>query len=400
MKNFKRIAALGLSTVMAFSMIGCGSDKKDKSESTEKTEAKSVSTIYDAFDLIGNFNKGSYDVNVDATFNMDGANGTVSTKSSGKINGKNMALGASEVKVDFADESFEAKTDDSIIIADGRAYIDLDGIVKSVADVDSEFGSYGLLLPSESEFKFDTSNCKELANSLIKALLEGAEVTGENGEFTAEVKDAEGYKKSAKALLDWVDANQDKVFDLVKDAVKSADVKGYVNRLIDDIDDDLVAAAEVLGMGQLVNSNTIDQIKETVNTSLDSFNADELLKDFNIKDSVEEIKAEFDKITDEEWNKAFENFEKSGVKISVKVGDDSYKVAVSADVKDKSGEGFTLTFDYSFKSEDVTIEKPANAHSLKEIAEYAKDHMDLLNKIVSKAEEAGEGLLNVGDLAF
>ena len=66
----KKLTAVALSAMLAFGMIGCGKDggSSDKDKSSKKdgaVDTSKVESIYDAYDLMASYTKGSFSISAD-----------------------------------------------------------------------------------------------------------------------------------------------------------------------------------------------------------------------------------------------------------------------------------------------------------------------------------------------
>jgi len=388
MIKFKKVTAIVLSAVMAVSMIGCGKDDEDEGKKKTKSgvEAKSIETIGDAYDAITSYTTGTFTVEAKVSADLEDESYKMTFSSDGKVDGDDKALDTFKMGVDGPGLKTDLEFKDLMVVTDGRAYINLDSIIKPLSDVDTEFGSYGLLLP-EIDGKQDYVNkVMKLSRGAFDALLEGAEVEGEKGEFTATIKDPEDYKKAAAAILKWADDNKSDIESLLKDSTKLIDAKDYLNKLIDDIDDDLISAADVFGMGDNINEETINQIKEEANNSFEE--ATEELDDIDTSelfDGLADAREELEGMSDEEWTQAFEMFDKSEIVLGLKADSDAYTMTVDGEFSDDEHKiEFELT--YKFTAEDVSIKVPSKTSTLTDIAKYASENQDVLMEVAQGFE--------------
>ncbi len=385
MFKFKKFTAIVVSAVLAFGMIGCGKDggSSDSDKESKKkdgaVDTSKVESIYDAYDLMANYTKGSFSISADVSGVNSEQNAKITFSGSGKTDGKNGSIDKLSVDVNADETKMSIELKDFFTVADGRAYINLDAIVKEFADTDSAFGSYGLLLP-DMDVNAMKDKYLKLGKGAFEAFLSGAEVSGKDGDFTAAFKDAEGYKKSITALFDWMDKNKDEIEKLAKESASSVDVKDYLNKLVDDIDDDLIAAAEEIGYGQMVNAETIEQIKKNIEEQYADIDIDEQL-DVNLFENFDEAKKKIDEMSDEDWAKLFEGIDKSDFALKLKIDDDSFEISVNGEFANNEGTSVKADITCKFTVEDVSIKAPSNASKLVDIAKYVKENPDVLTKI-------------------
>ena len=379
-KHFKRATAFVLAGAMTFTMIGCGSSKDKKSDKAKKVDISKVASMGEAVELIGDYTKGNYDFELKLNSETPDGGGKIDLTGNGQLDGTNFSVDGIKFEVKNDDESMKLEFSDLLTIVDGRAYINLDSIIKEFSDVDSEFGAYGLLLPNTEKSEKFKKEFFSMCQGAVDAFIEGAEVNGnKDASFTAVIDDAEAYKKSFDSLADWIDENQDTIISVLESGTKVVEPKKYVNDLVDDIDDDLIAAAEVLGYGQFINEDMIKKLKENVDKELDEVNVEDadfsdMFKDFD----KEEIKSK----TVDEWQKVLENFDKKDIEVSVKMEEDKYEVSFSAEFE---GEGSKVEAEgrFTLNLDSVSIKAPKNKSSLKEIAEYAKENPQVLQDVMT-----------------
>jgi len=399
MFKFKRVTAVALSAIMTFSMIGCGKDEESDSKKKKSgVDSKSIETISDAYDALASYKNGSFELESKISADIDGEKGAMNISANGKTDGENSSLDNYTMNIDFGGQNIEIGFDDLCTYADGRAYINLDSIIKTISDVDTEFGSYGLLMPEFNNLEDYKGKIMDFSGGLFDALLEGAEVEGEKGEFTATIKDAKEYKKSAEAILKYVEDSKSEVEDIAKDTTKLIDLKDYANKLIDDVDDDVVSAAEVFGLEGQVNKDTMDQVKESLADALDEYDPEELVGEIDFDElfeSLADARKEFEEISDEDFAKGFEELDKAEIVLNIKVDSDAYVLSLDAEI---SGSGNTVELEATFKFnvEDVKVKAPSKTSTLTDIANYAKDNQDVLQEVVAGVQKWAEQFKDFG----
>ena len=377
--KFKRATAIVMAGTLAFSMIGCGSSK-DKSSKKKKVDVSKVSSMGEAVEKIGDYTKGNYEYSFKLNSESSDGGGTLEFSGDGKLDGKNFTVDTISFKAKTDDANQKIEFSDLLTLVDGRAYINLDSIIKEFSDVDTEFGAYGLLLPDTEKSDKFKKDFFSLCQGAVDAFIEGAEVKGnKDASFTAVIDDSEGYKKAFDSLFDWIDDNQDNISSTLQSLTDVVDVKDYVKKLFDDIDEDLIDAAEVLGFDQYVNETVIEGAKSKIDESLEEIDFEE--PDFSdLFKGFDKAKADIQSKTVEDWDKMLMGMDKKDIEVSVTMEEEKYEVSFSAEFE---GDGAKITAEgkFTLNLDDVSIKAPKNKSSLKEIAEYAKENPQVLQDV-------------------
>ena len=390
--QIKRATAFVVAGAMAFTMIGCGSSKDKKSDKAKKVDISKVASMGEAVEKIGDYTKGNYDFEMKLNTESSDGGGKIAIGGNGQLDGSNFSVDGVNFEVKSNDETMKLEFSDLLTVADGRAYINLDSFVKEFSGVDTEFGAYGLLLPDTEKSDKFKKDFFSMCQGAVDAFIEGAEVKGsKDASFTAVIDDAEGYKKSFDSLADWIDENQDTIISVLESGTKVVEPKKYIKDLFEDIDEDLVDAAEVLGFDRYLNEDTINKVKENIDKELDELDVEEA--DFS--DMFEGFdKEKIKKQTVEQWNKNLEGLDKKDIEISVKMEEDKYEVSFSAEFE---GQGTKIEAEgrFTLKLDSVSIKAPKNKSSLKEIAEYAKENPQVLKDVTAGMKKYAENTKGV-----
>ena len=390
--QIKRATAFVVAGAMAFTMIGCGSSKDKKSDKAKKVDISKVASMGEAVEKIGDYTKGNYDFEMKLNTESSDGGGKIAIAGNGQLDGSNFSVDGVNFEVKSNDETMKLEFSDLLTVADGRAYINLDSFVKEFSGVDTEFGAYGLLLPDTEKSDKFKKDFFSMCQGAVDAFIEGAEVKGsKDASFTAVIDDAEGYKKSFDSLADWIDENQDTIISVLESGTKVVEPKKYIKDLFEDIDEDLVDAAEVLGLDKYLNEDTINKVKENIDKELDELDVEEA--DFS--DMFEGFdKEKIKKQTVEQWNKNLEGLDKKDIEISVKMEEDKYEVSFSAEFE---GQGTKIEAEgrFTLKLDSVSIKAPKNKSSLKEIAEYAKENPQVLKDVTAGMKKYAENTKGV-----
>ena len=374
--KLKRITALALSAIMAFSICGCG---KEKANESKKVDTEKLATINDAIDVFDYYKKGEFTFSFDVGYTKGSEEASVSLSSVGdRVGGE--YRGGLYVDYNLSGRKLTLNMVNAFTKKGDRLYFDFDRFFEAISDADTELGSYGFLAPEVDSKKQEEYNkeLKEVLNGLVGALLEGAEVSGSNGEFTAKIQDGEGYKKAVTAILKYIDENREKIDKLFTDSQQLVDLKSYTEKAIDDMKGDLVDAAEVLGIG--LTKDGVENFKKNMLDSIDSAEKNGTEK---MWESFDSFKQSVDELSDDEWKSTFTNMDNTVIEISVAAKEDSYDIHAKADVT-ADGASAHFDFKYSFANKDVKIEKPSNVKSLKEMAEYLNENQSLLQSAMIK----------------
>ena len=376
--KMKKLVALTLSATMLLSMTACGSEKDSKKKAG--VDASKVESIYDALKLADDYTTGNYTTEIDMTIEEAGQEVGINATVSGKKDGANGTADAG-ITVNFDGTKISFDFDDIFTVADGRLYIDADNAIESVTgNDDTEFGSYGLLLPEVDEDKQEEirTDVMELYIDMLEASLEGVDVEEDDGTFTVKVEEVDEFKSVVDNFVNYLDENKEDVADtmngMLNGIAENVDYEQYINDLFDDISEDLISAVGVLG-GEL----TEDNLEEVKQEAIDSINV--TVDEFDVSE-IETLVSEYADLNEDEFEAGFEELDKHSFELEVTATEDKYVISGSFDIE---GNGTVIkgTISYTFEVDDVNVEAPDNAKTLTEMAEWGKENTDILDEVVA-----------------
>ena len=373
--KMKKITAVLLSAVMAFSAFGCG---KDKNES-KKVDADKLETIGEALVTFDSYRKGNFSLSCSLDVVKNGKEESLFVSGGGDRVGDDYRTGAL-IQVNQNGQNMKLNLMNSVVITDGKAYLNFDRLFEALANVNgTTMGSYAMALPESDKSKKEAfmSKLNATLEELINAVLADAKVEGEKGSFTAIIDNAQSYKKFELALYDYLDKNWDTCVDLYKEVNNLYEAKAYVNKLFDGMEKDLIDAANVLGFNMTEGDykNFKNEVLEKADT-VEEPDYEALREDFDCK------KKSYEELSDEDWEEIFEIYKDNPPKLTVKANEESYDMQLVLGFS-LDGDSVKMDFSYSFKNDKETkIEKPSNVKSLKEMAEYLNENSDFVRKLI------------------
>ena len=383
--KLKRVTALALAAVMVFSAFGCGSEKKKTTKAT-KVDVASATSLENAVVLLPDYTTGEFTMTADIRVVKDGQKEDMFLSTTGERAGDDLRTGA-YLKLSAKGQNVDMNMLNVVTVTGGKAYINVDSILTSIGASDTKAGYYAIPAPEidSSKRKDYEKDLAEVSKLFLTAMLEGAEVTGKEGDFTAKINDADGYIKSLKAMVKCATENKEKIEELVQKSGDLIDYEKYIDKLIDSVGDDLVDASSELGM-----KITKDQVNQIKKSAKEAFNQKDSASSLgSISDSIDELKNVVENMSEEDMKKSFESFKDAAVTITVKAEEKSYNVNAVFNIAAKDGSSVSMDVTYKFESKDVKISKPGNTKSLSEIAKYLKDNPTIFGSLMSQAYSLG-----------
>ena len=375
--KLKRITAIAMSAIMAFSAFGCGSEKK-KSTKASKVDVASATSLENTVVLLPDYKTGEFNLTADIRLTKDGQNQDMFVSCTGERAGDDVRTGA-YLKMASKGKNIEMNMLNVLSMTGGKAYINVDSLLSAIGAKDTKAGYYAIPAPefdSKKREQFEKDS-EELAKLFLNAILEGAEVSGKDGDFTAKITTAEGYIKSINALVKCASENKDKISELVEKSGDMIDYEKYMDKLIDSVGNDLVDASDVLGMK--IEKRQIEAARKSVKEALGN---KESGSKFDVGEIIDQFKNAVENTSEEDMKKAFESFKDVAVSITVKAEEKNYNVKAIFNIAANDGSSVSMDLAYKFDSKDVKISKPGNTKSLKEIAQYLKDNPMIFSGIV------------------
>lgn len=375
MVKFKRLLAVLLAMMLIVSMTACSKD--DDKKTSGKSEEKKDLTLSEAL-AEAEYTKGSYTMDMSMVMDESGEETSMSLKTNGDIDGTNQTMGMSmELKDSVTDMSFDFG--EFMAVADGKMYLDIDTLVSSLWDVETEFGAYGIPMP-EAEVSEELQNkATEIMTGLVEAATKDVEVEAKDGVYTVEVTDAEGFLTVLKNVVAYIDENKDDIEGLVKDSSGTFDVKEYLNTLVDYVSEDLIDAAELLGME--LSEDDIDMVKEAI-------------EDMEIAETEVNLFEGWDEVVEEIENTEAEDFEGEEISLTIEVTvtDDKLAYEISLAASDDETE-VEIALSYEFiVDEDMSVKAPENATTLTAMVEYIMDNQDVLLELADAVNAWAEDM--------
>ncbi len=383
--KLKRVTALALTAVMAFSAFGCGSEKKKTTKAT-KVDVASATSLENAVVLLPDYTTGEFTMTADIRVVKDGEKEDMFLSTTGERAGDDLRTGA-YLKLGAKGQNIDMNMLNVVTVTGGKAYINVDSILTSIGASDTKAGYYAIPAPEidSSKRKDYEKDLAEVSKLFLTAMLEGAEVSGKEGDFTAKINDADGYIKSLKAMVKCATENKEKIEELVQKSGDLIDYEKYIDKLIDSVGDDLVDASSELGM-----KITKDQVNQIKKSAKEAFNQKDSASSLgSISDSIDELKNVVENMSEEDMKKSYESFKDAAVTITVKAEEKSYNVNAVFNIAAKDGSSVSMDVTYKFESKDVKISKPGNTKSLSEIAKYLKDNPTIFGSLMSQAYSLG-----------
>ncbi|MBO4627363.1 MAG: hypothetical protein J5645_05270 [Lachnospiraceae bacterium] len=362
-------------------LAGCGDKDDDKKKKNKASITKG--DMFDMLEAMGNTTSGEIKMN----FNADGAddNGTVKGSINLKTDAENNACSFSvNADVNIAGKKVNLSLTDAIVMADGNLYVNLPEIAKAIGGIEpslkdmvdtSKLGWFKLPLPDDMP-KVDTAFQKKLVGTfvgLFENMTKSAEMTGEDGDYTAKFASKDAYVQAITAISGFV---KNDLKGLMNDSLTKAtsiniDLNKYVEKIISEYKNDLLEVGKDYGLDESMLNAYIDQIKaQDLNKMLDEAKAQgkemsgEMLTDEQIGELVKQIDATAEKLKNSDEEIPVD------CKARVYTTDDSYKAEIEA-VGKKDGSG-KITISMEVIPGAPSIKAPSSdAMSLKSIADIA-----------------------------
>ena len=389
--KLKRFVALSLSATMLLSMTACGSEKKSKKDGAVDTS--SVETIGDALALAGDYKTGNSSIVLDFNVEAEGEEVGIKAEVSGPIDGQDFASDVN-LSVDYQGATIEFAIEDAITAVDGRLYVDVDKFVEVITGNDeTEFGSYGLLLPEIDDDALEdvTSEYQDISVGLIEAAVEDLDVEEKDGTFTVTIEDAADYKAVCDGVISYLDENRDDITDALNNAnsiyTEAIDLEAYVNDLFDDVSSDVVSAAEVLGAE--ISEDDIAEVKEEALASISEYEGMlEEVEEVDYFEGFDSVVEEYESVTEDDFATILdETFDEHKITLSVTATEEKYEVSCGINF---SGDGVVIdgTITSTLEVDDVKIEAPDNASTLTDMVTWATENPEVLESLMSDLQSS------------
>ncbi len=425
MKRIKKYVALLLVFAMVASLAGCGSSKESSNSSKNSkkgnkimsVDVSAVKTLEDAVKKVSDYSEGEYELKIKLSV---GDYGDFDFDLTGKLKGNEFTVDSIEDSInisieklmeDFGDKIKKPEeslklTCDSIklkssfgnvcTLADGKLYFDIDEIVGTILKMDTDFGSYGILVPVPDADKVTKlrNNGFKLIAGVVGALGEEADVDKDDTEFTIRFESAEDMKKAFRAAIVYIQENSEEFVDYASTFNDLVDFEDYAERLTEDIQDDIEDVAEYAG--QKVPDNFSAEVEDRIKDNAGDINSEmEDVEDMqgDLDYALAEMLKEFDEMPDSEWAQAFDAYKQVDPEITFKTNSDEFAMGIKID---NSYEGIDISADieFSFVPQQVSISAPKKVSSMEDILdEFDNIKDDLQEKyddIADKFKECQE----------
>lgn len=263
-----------------------------------------------------------------------------------------------------------------------RAFINIDGIFKLAGiETKEEVGSFGLLLPGYDNKTVSDYNSKLawLYDGAIEALLSGAEITGDNGNFKAEFKETQDYVKSTEIFFAWVKENAGEIEKLYDETLKMGDYKSYAERLMDDLADDLKASAKLLNLESVINEQSIEELRKEL---ADMFENGQFSYE-SISTIIKSFEKELGDNDYAELKDILNSMIKKDISLSIRLGEHGYILSVKASLQEEKDYTVNIELVYEFEEKDVELTVPEKTVKLDGIVEYVLGNPGQFSNLVS-----------------
>ncbi len=337
-KNFKRIAALLLTVIMAIGMFtACGK------------ESGSAASMFDVVKTATELEKYSFESTI--TADVEGTN--VEIVLSGESDGKATAVSA---KASMSGMSYEFK--DLFVFTDDVLYIHLGAVTEELSAVLSlyniDLASYGLdmewiAFECKGAFDKDTTFINKMLSDMDKAY--SGMVEKKDGNYSITIDDEESYKKFVEETKTMIETNGDAWAELIKKQADKLDVEEMVNTVVDDIINAMVEVYKEAGY------DVTDDMKAELK--------DQLMDEVDLSDasvSTGDITDMFDELTDEldSAKDAYEDFD--GTVMTFTTGKDKGTYTVSGKAEVTGDEEGTIDFTTKITADSkASVDVPADA---------------------------------------
>ncbi len=369
----KRIFSLILVLCMVMCLFaGCGSKDKKKGSSDKDDKGPDTNTAQGTVEKMASIKDGTFEMGMKA----EGGGMDLEYTITGKVAGQNCALGL-KVKGKVQGQDINLDLGELLVVVDKTAYIDLNAIKKAVADnaaiadeegkqiadllKDTQLGWFKLPLPDD--MKANNTVSEETRKSTEKLLKDILSKGKEDG-TTVTFDEAEQLKGALEVVAVFFETDMSKILkEATKVNTSSIDMNKYVQKILDVYYDEMVEAADSLGMDKAQLDAYVDQIKsqnlnELMKDAMDGAGAAELPDDTDLASMASEIRKVADAIKEMPGS----------IKLATSANGDTYRVSANIDLEE---DGKTVKGDiwYQVTEGGANISVPSNVMKLKEIVD-------------------------------
>lgn len=322
MKKFKNILAIGLAACMLFSMTACN-NKDDSGKSSEgisggagpnMSEGQTVDSgvlSWDSFLTdVSSMTEGSFSLSLsqeDAPMDM-----------TGHFKGSDFIIDTMKTK---GSDGSEKSANNALIASGDRIYFDLGTFTGAQATESGQSMIYSIVRPDKNEDKLaavKTSGSKFVSDMLVTSASDF--IKNDNNAVTIEVNNQTDMRKFISGCMGYITEHESDFQTVMTDAKASIQLESWLDKIVDD------CAADIAKISGNKSADEVkDTLKKNIKSSVSVTGFDDLIK------SVKESKAEFDAMTDEEYDaKIGKN---SSFKITLKKDADSYIIEFDINIQ-------------------------------------------------------------------